>query len=155
MKCLNYTSFFPISDDKLIPAEVAVESLCQISESEVSDTLGFPLITKAEPYTSRAEALVQSSSAQTHWLIAAVSVSTFLALVILAALLFLAKRFREETRMHQRLLASPASSSCHGENGRAAGKTQRSPSTSVSRVQIKAEFPPLHPLNLNRNIVRQ
>lgn len=117
-----------VSDNKLIPAEVAVESLCHVADSEVSSVLGFPLITKAEPYAARAEALVKTASAHTHWLIAAVIVSSALAVVILLALVFLLHRYKTEDDKHNRLLlASPGPSSQGGEQNAAF-----SPNASVS-----------------------
>ena len=106
-----------ISDKELIPAETAVEALCQVDEKEVATVLGFPLITKAEPYTAQAQALMaHSASTHTNWLIGAVIVSTILALVILLALLLLLHRYKREETKHRRLLPSPGPSSQEDQN---------------------------------------
>eukprot|EP00095_Tigriopus_kingsejongensis_P009409 maker-scaffold143_size313727-snap-gene-1.22 protein:Tk09409 transcript:maker-scaffold143_size313727-snap-gene-1.22-mRNA-1 annotation:"PREDICTED: uncharacterized protein LOC100142575" len=97
-------------DGDLIPAVSAVEALCNVEDDEVASVLGFPLVTKAEPYTVRAEPYIQSSASSTSWLIAAVIVSTCLALIILLALLLLLHRFKKEENNHKRLLPSPGPS---------------------------------------------
>ena len=89
-----------------------MEALCHVDDTEVSTVLGFPLITKAEPYTAQAQALrAQQASTHTNWLIGAVVVSSILALVILLALLLLLHRYKREETKHKRLLTSPGPSS--------------------------------------------
>ncbi len=39
----------------------------QVSDRQVSDVLGFPLITKAEPYSPRAEPYVQRATASSRY----------------------------------------------------------------------------------------
>ena len=99
------------TENELVPAQTAVEALCHVEDEEVSKVLGFPLITKAEPYKARAEALVEKATSQTNWLIAAVVMAGLLAVLVLLALLFLLHKYKHERYMHSRLLASPGGSS--------------------------------------------
>ena len=100
-----------------------MSALCHIDDSEVSQVLGFPLITKAEPYTADRNAVpvVQSASPHTGWLVAAVIISTALAIVILLALLLLMHRYKAEENRHKRLLGSPGPGSSQEGASQASG----------------------------------
>ena len=91
--------------NRLIPAKTAVEALCNVEDDQVSQVLGFPLITKAEPYTAKALPLKGGrggdsddggeNSASVGWLITAVVISSSLAVAVLLALLFLIHRQKQ------------------------------------------------------------
>lgn len=68
--------------------------------------LGFPLVKKAEPYTS---ALVQVDPAVTHSLMGALIVSALVIVLVVLALLFLLHRAKRAglSLKHSRLLGSP------------------------------------------------
>ena len=86
-------------DNELIPAETAVSVLCSVEDDEVSEVLGFPLITKAEPYSAAhhpgsggTTSPLNGDSSRHSWLVAAVVVTSILALVVFLAFLFLVHR---------------------------------------------------------------
>ena len=93
-------------DDEPIPAQVAVDALRDIEDSDVEGLLGFPLVTKAEPYTS---ALVAADPTVTHSLMGALVVSSLVIVLVVLALLFLLHRAKRAglSLKHSRLLASP------------------------------------------------
>ena len=92
-----------IAANRLIPAKTAVEALCNVEDDQVSQVLGFPLITKAEPYTAKALPFKgtnggldsEDRSASVGWLITAVVISSTLAVAVLLALLFLIHRQKQ------------------------------------------------------------
>ena len=79
-----------VSDDEPIPATIAVEALnSAVEESDMAGMLGFPLVTKAEPY---AERWIAQDPVITHSLTGALIFSAFIIVLIIIALAFLAHR---------------------------------------------------------------
>ncbi len=79
-------------------------ALCSVEDSDVSSVLGFPIITKAEPYTAtdgnrggpliggNGGGVVRRGGGHDSWLVAAVVVTSLLALIVFLAFLFLVHR---------------------------------------------------------------
>jgi hypothetical protein len=82
--------------------------MTHLSDSEVSSVLGFPLVTKAEPYTAQAQALAHASTdgPNTRWFVAAVVASSLLAGVVLMATALLLLQRHKARAKSQRLLVS-------------------------------------------------
>lgn len=107
-----------LKDQRPIPAKEAVAVLDNVGADDVETMLGFPLVTKAEPYVPRAEkytgtsSVPTSGSSHTSLLIAAVIISAFLVVLVLIVLLFLIKRAKKNGGIsvgHRKLMASPTS----------------------------------------------
>ena len=83
-----------------------MEALEDVEDSDVAGMLGFPLVTKAEPY---AERLVAQDPVVTHSLMGALIVSAFVIVFVVMALLFLLHRANRAglSLKHSRLLGSP------------------------------------------------
>ena len=75
-------------------ANLAVEVLQEVEDSDVQNMLGFPLVTKAEPYLAAPyQRLVGGSEGQTPFLVAALVVSALVIVLVVLALLFLLHRY--------------------------------------------------------------
>ena len=85
---------------------IAVEALREVEDSDVEGMLGFPLVKKAEPYTS---ALVAADPTVTHSLMGALVVSFLVIVLVVLALLFLLHRAKRAglSLKQSRLLGSP------------------------------------------------
>ena len=95
-------------DEEPVPATIAVEALRDIKDSDVEEVLGFPLVTKAEPYIHYAK-LIDTAQSETHYLMAALIVSAFVILLVVLALAFLLHRAKRAgvSLKHSRLFSSP------------------------------------------------
>ena len=106
-----FRAFFPFFlDEEPILATEAVEALQELEDNEVETDLGFPLVTKAEPYLPKPDRLVTASgSSQTHYLMAALIVSAFVIILVVLALVFLLHRAKRAglSLKHSRLMGSP------------------------------------------------
>ena len=108
-----------------------MEALEDVEDSDVAGMLGFPLVTKAEPY---AERLVAQDPVVTHSLMGALIVSAFVIVFVVMALLFLLHRANRAglSLKHSRLLGSPDHTTMDRSDA------QTSPASSVSFLK----FPP-------------
>jgi hypothetical protein len=85
--------FFYVADDVPVPALLAVAALQEVEDKTVEGLLGYKLVTKAEPYSARAERRVSTTTSQTHFLMAALIVSAFVIVLVVLALLFILHRY--------------------------------------------------------------
>lgn len=131
-------------DDEPIPAKIAVEALKEVEDSDVEGMLGFPLVKKAEPYTS---ALVQVDPAVTHSLMGALIVSALVIVLVVLALLFLLHRAKRAglSLKHSRLLGSPdhtTMESSHAQTSTPGGSVSQSSIDDMSFTRkINSFFP--------------
>ncbi len=81
-----------------------MSALCSVEDAEVAEVLGFPLITKAEPYTAHPvgpdgrPTTAEGDDSHHKWMVAAVVVMSILVLVVFLAFLFLAHRWSAEKK---------------------------------------------------------
>ena len=106
---INFTNFFCIlrsglphpeievlytvyQDEEPIPANLAVEALQEVEDSDVEQFLGLPLVVKAEPYLARPQHAgphVMPDEGKSQYLMAALIVSAFVIILVVLALVFL------------------------------------------------------------------
>ena len=79
-------------DEEPIPANLAVEALQEVEDSDVEQFLGLPLVVKAEPYLARSQQsgpYVMPDEGKSQYLMAALIVSAFVIILVVLALVFL------------------------------------------------------------------
>ena len=79
-------------DEEPIPANLAVEALQEVEDSDVEQFLGLPLVVKAEPYLARPQHAgphVMPDEGKSQYLMAALIVSAFVIILVVLALVFL------------------------------------------------------------------
>ncbi|XP_040571416.1 uncharacterized protein [Lepeophtheirus salmonis] len=104
-------------DDKPVLAQTAVETLLDnVDDEDAEEYLGFPLITKAEPYIQRLKVDPNSTLAHgsSSWMIASIILCLLFLLALLLLLLLLTwnrcKDDNEHAAKHKRLVSSPLTS---------------------------------------------
>ena len=125
--------YFP--DNQPIPAKQAVAALDEVENNDVENMLGFPLVTKAEPYVPRASPYTDrhpvENAGHTSLLIAAVIISAFLVILVLIALMFLMKKNGASGLKHRKLMGTPTSATSGPTNSQGASQGQTSLAGSV------------------------